>query len=318
MIGRAMAKTSSTPPGSVGLLTIGALARLTGVPVETLRTWESRYGFPEAERKPSGHRVYAPAVVPRLRRMADALRRGHRAGEVVGATDAALDRLMAADASAPAAPGPLPPAATLDELLAMVLVFDRDRLTAALLADWGRLTPVQFVADRIAPLVTAVGDRWAAGRMDIRHEHFLSERVADILRSLRLPFDLRATGPRVICATLPGEEHGLGLQMAALVLAAAGLSVTYLGTNVPPREVAALAREASVRVVAISVSVAADRSVVAADLARVRRALPAGAWLLVGGAGAPPLSGVAQAESFAELDLWARRVATGTLARKRG
>jgi len=32
-------------------LTIGALSRATGIPVETLRTWESRYGFPEPERK---------------------------------------------------------------------------------------------------------------------------------------------------------------------------------------------------------------------------------------------------------------------------
>jgi len=32
-------------PDQRGLLTIGALSAATGVPVETLRTWERRYGF---------------------------------------------------------------------------------------------------------------------------------------------------------------------------------------------------------------------------------------------------------------------------------
>src|SRR5512135_2285392 len=75
-------------------LSIGALSRATGIAVETLRTWESRYGFPVPERKPSGHRVYPVSAVPRLRRIAQALALGHRAGQVVGASDDALDRLL--------------------------------------------------------------------------------------------------------------------------------------------------------------------------------------------------------------------------------
>ena len=64
-----------------GKLSIGALSRVTGIPPETLRTWEQRYGFPLPERKPSGHRVYPVTSVPRLRRIAEALARGHRARE---------------------------------------------------------------------------------------------------------------------------------------------------------------------------------------------------------------------------------------------
>src|SRR5512143_4189420 len=75
-------------------LSIGALSRATGIAVETLRTWESRYGFPVPERKPSGHRVYPVSAVPRLRRIAQALSLGHRAGQVVAAPDEALGRLL--------------------------------------------------------------------------------------------------------------------------------------------------------------------------------------------------------------------------------
>jgi DICT domain-containing protein len=45
-------------------LTIGDLALRTGVPTTTLRSWESRYGFPRAERLPDGgHRRYPESEV---------------------------------------------------------------------------------------------------------------------------------------------------------------------------------------------------------------------------------------------------------------
>jgi DICT domain-containing protein len=40
-------------------LSIGELARLTGVPAATLRSWEDRYGFPCPQRLEGGHRRYA-------------------------------------------------------------------------------------------------------------------------------------------------------------------------------------------------------------------------------------------------------------------
>ena len=74
------ARDSDRPdiPGAVsrslgGGLSIGALSRATGIPVETLRTWELRYGYPVPERKPSGQRVYLLSCIPRLRRIAEAL-----------------------------------------------------------------------------------------------------------------------------------------------------------------------------------------------------------------------------------------------------
>lgn len=50
-----------------GSLTIGELARQTGVAPATLRMWESRHGFPVADRLSSGHRRYRPETVDRVR-----------------------------------------------------------------------------------------------------------------------------------------------------------------------------------------------------------------------------------------------------------
>lgn len=45
------------------LLSIGDVARATGVSEATLRVWETRHGFPQPMRLPSGHRRYAQAQV---------------------------------------------------------------------------------------------------------------------------------------------------------------------------------------------------------------------------------------------------------------
>lgn len=57
------------------LLTIGDLARRTGLNAATLRMWESRHGFPNPRRLESGHRRYADSdvdAVARVVRLRDA------------------------------------------------------------------------------------------------------------------------------------------------------------------------------------------------------------------------------------------------------
>src|ERR1700753_1113401 len=41
-------------------MTISELAERSGVPAATLRSWETRFGFPRPQRMTSGHRRYAP------------------------------------------------------------------------------------------------------------------------------------------------------------------------------------------------------------------------------------------------------------------
>ncbi len=300
-----------------GRLSIGALSRATGIPIETLRTWERRYGFPIPERKPSGHRVYPVSSVPRLRRIAEALGRGHRAAEVVGASEGDLTELLRATPGAtPSRPAEPAPLADPSELLRYVKALDAGALTRQLLADWALLGPLEFLRGRVAPLVRAVGDAWKSHHLEIRHEHFLSERLEDLLRTLRLQFEERATGPLVIFTSLPGESHGLGLQMAALVLAVVGCRVLNLGTETPVPEVAALAKGLNARFVAVSVSVATRGRTTATHLTRLRNLLPRKITLLVGGDGAPQSrKGLLVIQDLGHLDAWGRRLVADGLER---
>ena len=52
-----------TPPSRNGSLTISDLSERTGVPAATIRSWESRYGFPQPARLTGGHRRYAESDV---------------------------------------------------------------------------------------------------------------------------------------------------------------------------------------------------------------------------------------------------------------
>src|SRR4051812_34120639 len=151
-----------------GLLSIGALSTATGIPIGTIRTWERRYGVPVPVRKPSGHRVYPLTIVPHLRRAAQAIERGHRAAEVLPASEAALDALLnslPASGTAPARRDRVPtemeknPSGS-EELLAATRRFDGDRLKRILHSEWARRGPIDFLEQCASPFLAAVGRGW--------------------------------------------------------------------------------------------------------------------------------------------------------------
>lgn len=80
-----------TEPSDETLMTIGELADLTGLTPELLRTWESRFGFPEPTRLPSGHRRYTGADVRAVRHVLHERDRGLRLEQAIDAARRAED-----------------------------------------------------------------------------------------------------------------------------------------------------------------------------------------------------------------------------------
>lgn len=60
----------------------GAVARLTGIPVQTLRVWERRYKIVGPRQSASGQRLYAPADVARLAVIKRLVDSGHAIGSI--------------------------------------------------------------------------------------------------------------------------------------------------------------------------------------------------------------------------------------------
>src|SRR6476661_5141680 len=53
-----------------------AVARETGVPADTFRAWERRYGMPRPQRTPGGHRLYSQRDVAIIRWLRDRTEEG--------------------------------------------------------------------------------------------------------------------------------------------------------------------------------------------------------------------------------------------------
>lgn len=301
----------------LGQLGIGAMSRATGIPVETIRTWERRYNFPLGERTPAGHRVYSADTVEHLRHIARALKAGHRASRVVGLPLEELLGLLGgpgieAFREGEPSPDPLTGAlpAVVHDWIDAVLRLDEGRLDQGFRAEWSRLGAVAFLSTRATPFLYEVGRVWSNGELGIAHEHFASERLRDFLSAQWRPMAQHNTGPAVLCATLPDELHHLALHMTASVLAMSGLRVLFLGMSAPLEEIARASAQLRCRAVLISVSSAMDGLISRQRLLRLRELLPEEVELLVGGAGAPEkLPGVTYPASLAQLEGWSRGVA---------
>jgi DNA-binding transcriptional MerR regulator len=74
--------------GSRGVYSIGAVARMLGIPVATIRNWEERYATIVPERSPGGHRLYSRDHVEQLRFIAAEVSHGLSAADAHRLLDA--------------------------------------------------------------------------------------------------------------------------------------------------------------------------------------------------------------------------------------
>lgn len=188
-------------------------------------------------------------------------------------------------------------------LLEPLASFDGRALDSALHADAARLGIVGFVESRVAPLVGALSEARAAGQAGRRHERFAHDRVSSVLYGLRSSFAPRVGAPRAIVASV-SKGPSLRLEMAALVLAAAGWRVVPVGADCPIAEIAAAAREADATAVVIVVPHASPA--IRGRLGRLRERIGRSVAFVVTGEGAIAVSRGLVLPALARLDEWAR------------
>ena len=277
-----------------GYIRIGELSRRSGVSPELLRAWERRYALFEPDRSPGRFRLYSDADVARVQAMRDQLARG------LSAAQAARVVLESPPQDAPRAEGPGTTGLVLDEplraLREALARFDEpsahvalDRLLAALTLD-------AFLRDVVLPLLREIGDGWQRGETTIGQEHFASSVLRGRLLALGRGWG-RGTGPHVLLAAPPSEQHDLGLVVLGLAVHDRGWRVTFLGADTPIQTVDDTAKRARPDVIVLA-------SLVAPRLKSVLPAIQqlAGKWpvYLAGGGASPQLASRAGAEFLAE------------------
>ena len=239
-------------------LPVAAVARRLGVAPGTLRTWALRYGLGPSSHAAGAHRRYAPADLARLETMRRLTLEGVSPAEAARAALAGHEDGTASPARplpdrfgrlrpGPGGPGgrilALPGAEEVARGLGRAaMALDSRTVTTTVrreLAAHGVLATWEQV---LAPVLVAVGERWAATGEAVEVEHMLADCIGVALREVSERADEPLGGRPVLLACAPNEQHALPLHALSAALAERGIGVRTLGPALP-----AEALEAAVR-----------------------------------------------------------------------
>ncbi len=312
---------------------IQVVVRRTGVSQDLLRAWEKRYAVVAPGRTRGSHRLYSDADIHRLGLVREALEGGRRIGQVAALPTGEIAALVDADrrvafaAPRPKLPRAAGPAALPEDLrsrhvslcLDAIRELDATRLEAALEEARLAFSLPHLLEGVVGPLLEAIGESWQRGELRPYHEHMATAVLRGFLAGMRSSFLAASSAPLLLVALPAGQHHELSALMAALAAAAEGWRVTHLGPDLPADDIAAAARQAGARAIALGLVFPADDPELPGQLERLRRAVgPELPVLVFGGAvsayaraidtiGAERVAGVA-----------ALRVALGRLRRPSG
>jgi MerR family transcriptional regulator, light-induced transcriptional regulator len=234
------------PQNAVERIPIRTISSLTGVKPMTLRAWERRYGLVRPQRTPKGHRLYTHQHVERIRRVLTLIERGVPVGRV--------RELMDAE-PLPAAESPGPWQGYIDRMISAIARFDElelDRIHEEALS----LHPIDQVTRRLyLPLLSLLGERWRDLAGAIGEEHFFAMYLRSKLGARMQHRARYATGPRILGACAPGEQHEIGLLLFALEAHDAGMRTVLLGADTPLEDVAIACHRSQCEAVVISSSI---------------------------------------------------------------
>jgi DNA-binding transcriptional MerR regulator len=234
-----VAATQQTPT-----FNLKAVLKETGLKPDTLRAWERRYGLPQPERSPGGHRLYSQRDIDIIKWLMTRQQEGlsiSRAVDLWGSLESeGQDPLEMAEFVTPEAASAavsLPEGEALAELrrgwTSACLAYD-ERNAEQFLTQAFALYPVEVVClELLQKGLTEVGAGWYRGEVTVQQEHFASE-----LAMRRLAALLAGTPPptrpeRILIGCPPQEEHTFSPLLLALFLRRRSWDIVYLGANVP-------------------------------------------------------------------------------------
>jgi excisionase family DNA binding protein len=209
------------------MLSVGEAARRLGVTPVTVQRWVDA-GNVSALRTIGGHRRIPATEVRRL--LAD-----NRSVAETGEVPFWVDQLFEADALA---------------------ICDAMRRARRRKGAW------YAVVEELVAAVSEIGAMWEAGECHVYQEHAATEalkKAIDLCLAKQTNGESRGLA---VLFTVPGERHSIGLSLAQLVAAEAGLDILWLGDGPPEDELALLVEDRRPDVLVASCSVSSPPSIV--------------------------------------------------------
>jgi len=248
-------------PANNGLFPISAVSTATGVNSVTLRAWERRYGLIKPHRTPSGHRLYTEADIDQVRQILQLLDEGVAISRVKEGLRLAAERERG---EVPEGTGPWPH--YQQTMLRGVAAFD-EAVLENVYSETMSLYPVDVVTRQLLlPLLELLGERWSREITGVAEEHFFSVFMRNKLGARFHHRNLVNTGPRLVAACLPGEQHEFGLLLFSLLAHSRGYRIILLGSDMPIAQLPAVVKRTHSEAVVLSGSVECDEQRLHSDL----------------------------------------------------
>jgi methanogenic corrinoid protein MtbC1 len=150
------------------------------------------------------------------------------------------------------------------------------------LARAATLFPVREVVKQIiAPIFDQVGERRSEKEFGVAHERLASGLLRNLMGSLFRLCSISDDAETIVLATPAGERNEFGSLLAALLGAAHGWRVVFLGAGVPAAEIANAVRLTNARV--LSLSLDTGHIVAHQELEAVSRLLPVSTRVWISG-----------------------------------
>jgi MerR family transcriptional regulator, light-induced transcriptional regulator len=262
------------------LYAIAAVERDTGIPKDTLRVWERRYGFPRPGRDSFGERAYTRDQLEKLRLIKRLLDAGHRPGKLVDLDPDALARMGEPRELHRRTSGRRAYSAekrvSLKAYLTLIQSHDVDNLRRQLAQSQMQLGLARFVTDRIAPLSQMAGDASLSDQLEVFAHRAFTESAKRVLYNAigSMPAPPLHSAPCVLLTTFPQESNGLGILMAEAMLALEACQCVSLGVQTPVFDIAQAASVHRANIVCLSFSESANPGDITGGLEQLRQVLP--------------------------------------------
>lgn len=266
--------------------TIGTLASQTGLSQHTIRAWERRYEALSPGRTGTNRRIYVAGDIERLSLLKRIVESGHSIGQVAHLPTEQLRAL--AEASRPkgfVAENPLGdiPKKHLAACREALERLDPERLEGSLIRASAVLGVAGLLDDVVIPLLANIEDGWLDGSIRISQEHMASAVLRSFLDQLRRSMPGPDNAPRLIVTTPRDQHHELGALIVAIVAAMQSWRVTYLGPNLPTKEIGDAVRISGADAIALSLVYPVDDPSLGSELRELREAIGPTIPIFVGG-----------------------------------
>jgi len=263
------------------LYTIGVVEEKTGLSKDTLRKWESRYGFPMPSRDNLGIRLYDEEDIEKLRLMRALINRGQKINKISKLSHENLKSLLE----------PLPNDCPLLQenfsfLLNLSKTGDVDAIRSRLMDLLKKMGLKDFAINFIAPFIVEIGAAWHRGDLSIAQEHLCSAQIIRVLSEANALIVVDKNAIKVLLTTPPQELHTIGLKLVEALVLVSGASPICLDAQTPIDEILLMAKNAKVGVVALSVSAAFPQRQFRKFIKTLEDSLEPEIEIWVGGAGA--------------------------------